>query len=226
MLHMLKRAVLGVSMLLLCEQSFSISMNEEPQTIFAEEEREIEVEPVNEPSLVKDETAAKILPTSAFKTIDWLELMPEDDLDALYNPPSYITGIEDGSFEDPLSDLLQNDITTGIDDRYQQALSSTRIVSAMDGQAIRIPGFIVPMEFDDDQNITQFFLVPFFGACIHVPPPPPNQIIFVNYPKGMKIDDLDDPIWVSGVLETSLVQSELATAAYSIQMQFFEAYSD
>jgi len=114
----------------------------------------------------------------------------------------------------------------GDDDRYQQALSSTRIVSEMDGKAIRIPGFIVPMQFDDEQNITQFFLVPFFGACIHVPPPPPNQIIFVNYPKGLKVDELYDPIWVSGILETSLVQSELATAAYSIQMQWFEVYSD
>lgn len=172
-------------------------------------------------------TAADVkLPKTAFKTIEWTDLMPKDDLDALLNPPSYVNDVEDGSIEDQISNQIQSTIAAASDDRYQQALVSTRVVSEMDGQAIRIPGFIVPLEFDDKQTITQFFLVPFFGACIHMPPPPPNQIVFVDYPKGLKLDALYDPFWISGVVKTSLLENELATAAYSLKMQHFEKYTE
>lgn len=168
----------------------------------------------------------KKLPKAAFKTVEWTDLMPKEDLDALLNPPSYITDIEDGSIEDQISSQIQNALVAANDDRYQQALVSTRVVAEMDGQAIKIPGFIVPIEFDDEQTITQFFLVPFFGACIHVPPPPPNQIIFVDYPEGLKLEALYDPFWVSGVIKTSLIENELATATYSLTMQYFENYTE
>ena len=96
----------------------------------------------------------------------------------------------------------------------------------MNNQAIKIPGFIVPLEFNQDQSVTQFFLVPFFGACIHQPPPPPNQIIFVNYPQGLALNSLYDPFWISGLLRTSLVEHEMAVAAYSLQMTSFEPYTE
>lgn len=186
----------------------------------------VEVASANEQQSVAEKSEQAPPSASAFKTIEWTDLMPKDDLDVLLNPPSYITDIEDGSFEDQISNQISNSLAAASDDRYQQALSSTRIVPEMDGQAIRIPGFIVPLEFDDEQTITQFFLVPFFGACIHVPPPPPNQIIFVNYPKGLKLEALYDPFWVSGIVRTSLVENEVATAAYRIQMQLFEVYTE
>ncbi len=166
------------------------------------------------------------LPPSAFKTIEWTDLLPQSDIDALMNPPSYITEIEDGSIEDQISNQLQNTITDASNDEYQQALVSTRIIPEMHDQPVRIPGFIVPLEFDDDQTITEFFLVPFFGACIHMPPPPPNQIIYVTYPEGFKLDVLYDPFWISGILKTSLITNNLATAAYSMQMQSFEGYTE
>ncbi len=172
---------------------------------------------------IKPETK---LPKSAFKIIEWTDLIPKEDLDALLNPPSYISDIEDGSAEDQISSQIQNTVTEASDDRYQQALVSTSVVSEMNGQAIKIPGFIVPLEFDDGQTITQFFLVPFFGACIHVPPPPPNQIIFVNFPEGFQLEALYDPFWVSGILTTSLIQNELATATYTLRMQYLEDYKE
>lgn len=168
----------------------------------------------------------KILAAPAFKTVEWTDLMPKEDLDALLNPPSYITDVEDGSFEDQISNQIQNTLEAASDDRYQQALVSSQVVPEMDGQPIRIPGFIVPLEFNDDQTVTQFFLVPYFGACIHVPPPPPNQIIFVNYPQGLKQDELYDPFWISGILKTTLINNEMATAAYTMQMQSFEIYTE
>lgn len=173
-----------------------------------------------------DTSAASDKTPDAFKTVEWTDLMPKEDLEALLNPPKSVTEVEDGSFEDQISSQIQNTIAAASDDRYQQALVSTKVVAELDGETIRIPGFVVPLEFNDDQTITQFFLVPYFGACIHVPPPPPNQIIFVNYPKGFKLGALYDPFWISGVVKTSLKENDLATAAYVMDMQKFEPYTD
>jgi uncharacterized protein len=208
--------------LLACEMPDSEVVNEAIDPVLRPEVVEL---PTKQP-LITDKSEQATLSESSFKTIEWTELMPKEDLEILLNPPSYINDIEDGSFEDQISSQVANALAAASDDPYQQALSSTRIVQEMDGQAIRIPGFIVPLEFDDEQTITQFFLVPFFGACIHVPPPPPNQIIFVNYPKGLKVEALYDPFWVSGIVKTSLVENEMATAAYSMEMQSFELYSE
>jgi hypothetical protein len=168
---------------------------------------------------------AAVQPTE-FKTIDWTDLMPESDLEALLNPPEYINDIQDGSAEDQLSSQIRAAVAQAHEDPYQQALVSTRVVEDMNGQAIRLAGFIVPLEFDDDRVITQFFLVPFFGACIHVPPPPPNQIILVNAPDGLTLEALYDPFWVSGVLETTLTENEVATSAYTLTMDSFEPYTE
>ncbi len=228
MLRMLNVILLGIGSLLLlaCGKPVNNNTSETPDTTPAKQEvATTTVEPKND-SQAPLEAVLPTLPASAFKTVEWVDLMPKEDLDALLNPPSYVTDVEDGSFEDQISSQIQNTLAAAGDDRYQQALSSTRIISELEGQAIRIPGFIVPLEFDDEQTITQFFLVPFFGACIHVPPPPPNQIIFVNYPKGLKLHALYDPFWISGILKTTLVENETATAAYSLEMQSYEPYTE
>ena len=67
---------------------------------------------------------------------------------------------------------------------------STKIIEQLNGQLVRIPGFVVPVEFDEE-SITEFFLVPYFGACIHSPPPP-NQIIYVHAPNGLQLNTLYD----------------------------------
>ena len=110
------------------------------------------------------------------------------------------------------------------DDKYQQALQSVNVRGEIDGKAVRVPGFVVPLEFDDNQVITQFFLVPYFGACIHMPPPPPNQIILVNYSTGLELDALYDPIWISGMLKVSLTENSLGRSAYSMDMHMYEPY--
>ncbi len=166
------------------------------------------------------------LPKSAFEIMEWTDLLPKDDLDALNNPPSYIDDIEDGSPEDQISGQIQNAITAASDDRYQQALSSKTVITELDGKAVRIAGFIVPLEFNDQQIVTEFFLVPYFGACIHVPPPPPNQIIFVQAPEGINVEALYDPFWISGILSTSITENDIATSAYSIKMHHYEPYTE
>lgn len=170
--------------------------------------------------------ASEKLNPNDFLEVEWVELIPKEDLDALLNPPDYLADIEDGGADDQIGDKLRSEPTSDSQDRYQQALVSTDIVQDMDGQAIRIPGFIVPLEFSSEQVTTQFFLVPFFGACLHLPPPPPNQIIFINAPEGIKLESLYQPYWVSGMLQASLTENDVAKAAYSMTMQYAEIYSE
>ncbi|MAZ89432.1 MAG: hypothetical protein CL693_17510 [Cellvibrionaceae bacterium] len=163
---------------------------------------------------------------SEFRTIEWTELMPADDLEALLNPPEYLAEVEDGSPEDQISNQIKNTIAAATDDRYQQALTSSNTVTEMDGQVVRIPGFVVPLEFSDEMVITEFFIVPFFGACLHVPPPPPNQIIHVKYEPGFKLDELYVPFWFSGVLKTSFIENDTAASAYSLAVKHIDQYSE
>lgn len=98
------------------------------------------------------------------------------------------------------------------------------MVEELDGELIRIPGFVVPLEFNKEQAATQFFLVPYYGACIHTPPPPPNQIILVNYPQGFSLEYIDEPIWASGQIEVGLQSNEIAESVYTMNMLEYEIY--
>ena len=164
---------------------------------------------------------------ASFETIEWVSLIPEDVLEILLNPPEYISDIEDGSADDTISSQIKNALTAASDDKYQQALVSTEVNADMNGAMVRIPGFVVPLEFNDDQTVTQFFLVPYFGACLHMPPPPPNQIILVNAAgQGIPMPDLYVPFWISGKLETTISANEIAMSAYSLEMMAHEIYDE
>jgi len=90
------------------------------------------------------------------------------------------------------------------------------VVKELNGKTVSIPGFVVPLE-GDDELITEFLLVPYFGACIHVPPPPPNQIVHVIIKDGVPIDSLYDAIVVTGVLSTKGWSGEIAEVGYSMK---------
>ncbi len=160
-----------------------------------------------------------------FKTIEWTDLIPPDVLDILMNPPDYIMEIEDGSIEDQISSQMKSTMSSDADP-YQQALVSTKVKPEMDGAMVRLPGFIVPLEFDDQQVVTQFFLVPYFGACLHMPPPPPNQIVLVDAPQGLQLEAIYTPFWISGEMSTTLSENEVALSAYSMTLLSFEAYEE
>ena len=75
------------------------------------------------------------------------------------------------------------------------------LVDSLDGKPIRMPGYLLPLNFSPDgQN--EFLLVPYLGACIHVPPPPPNQIVFVQTAEPFVVRGLYTPVWVTGQMST------------------------
>ena len=173
-----------------------------------------------------DDTVLSDTDNLVFETIEWPDLMPPEVLAILLNPPEYIAEIEDGSAEDQISSQMRSAVNQSEEDAYQQALVSTDVNENLDGALIRIPGFVVPLEFDEEQTISQFFLVPYFGACLHMPPPPPNQIILVNAPKGIQMSALYDPFWIEGQLSTNFQENDMATSAYAMQLQRIEPYSN
>ena len=104
----------------------------------------------------------------------------------------------------------------GSEQNWVQPDLDAPVVKALDGQSVSLPGFVVPLE-GDSELITEFLLVPYFGACIHVPPPPPNQLVHVTIKGGVPIDSLYDAIVVTGVIKTQTWSSEIAQVGYQMQ---------
>jgi hypothetical protein len=106
----------------------------------------------------------------------------------------------------------------------RQDMPNAPVVKALDGQQIRLPGYIVPLEVSEEGRTTDFLLVPYFGACIHVPPPPSNQIVHVKSEVGVKLDELYQPYWVEGPMQVKPSTSELADAGYQMEAQKIYVY--
>lgn len=109
--------------------------------------------------------------------------------------------------------ILEGDIAFGEQVRFE-----------LNNKKIRIPGFIVPVDFDDTQVVTRFLLVPYFGACIHEPAPPPNQTIYAEFEPGYTLESLWDPFWIEGTLLTTRVEEDLATASYTLRADKIEPF--
>lgn len=88
----------------------------------------------------------------------------------------------------------------------QQAASA--VVEDLNGQTVRMPGYALPLEFDG-MKVKEFLLVPWVGACIHTPPPPSNQIVYIKFDKGFETTSLYAPVWVEGALLTKSLTKEL-----------------
>lgn len=101
--------------------------------------------------------------------------------------------------------------------------NATKLNQKLDGEYVRIPGFIVPLELAVD-GVTEFVLVPYLGACIHVPPPPPNQLVFVRAVSPWPSDDLWSPVWVTGEIRTELMTTDVAETGYALEAEKIEAY--
>jgi hypothetical protein len=85
----------------------------------------------------------------------------------------------------------------------------TAIVGDLNGRLVRIPGYLLPLEIIGTK-VTEFLLVPYIGACIHVPPPPPNQIVYVKIvKKGYHHKGLYDPVWVTGKMSVKSMTRDL-----------------
>ncbi|WP_443083318.1 DUF3299 domain-containing protein [Vibrio sp. VPAP30] len=137
-------------------------------------------------------------------TLEWIDLIPESERNQF------------DSYGMPAIDHSGTSME-------QSMVGSVR--QELNGSKVKIPGFVIPLEGDANM-VTEFLLVPYFGACIHVPPPPPNQIIYVKFPKGAPVQELWDVVYVIGTLKTETVSHELAQTGYVLQGTEIAEYDD
>lgn len=143
--------------------------------------------------------------------IGWEELMPEGEEERLQKmyaaQMATLYSIQEGSAADTAVQI-----------------GSFNTVDTYDGKKIRMPGYTVPFSYDAKAEISEFLLVPYFGACIHAPPPPPNQTIFVRTEDPILLKDLPQAVWIEGTLHAQKQESDLADAAYIIDLTRVEKY--
>jgi len=115
-------------------------------------------------------------------------------------------------------------ISEGSAQDTMEQIGTYNVVDSLNGIKIRLPGYIVPLDFSAKSEHGEFLLVPYFGACLHTPPPPPNQIIFVKANPAAKIPNINEPVWLEGTMKTGKFSSELGNSAYELSLSKLEPY--
>ncbi|MBU1212429.1 MAG: DUF3299 domain-containing protein [Alphaproteobacteria bacterium] len=103
----------------------------------------------------------------------------------------------------------------------QASTAPPELKTELDGQNVKIGGYVVPLDFTATK-ITEFLLVPFVGACIHVPPPPANQIVYVTAKDGFTVKGEFDPVYVTGKMSAKITPTGLAETGYTIEADAVE----
>lgn len=162
------------------------------------------------------------LTASDARILEWDEMMPEGYVESLLeSAASSFSATDTFSFDDTTEEAQQ-----AYDD-LRAKLESAPIVPELNNQLVKIAGFIVPLDFDfDSETFNNFLLVPYFGACIHTPPPPSNQIVHISSKQALNQEWLDYAVWASGRLSTDSIGSEMAFAAYSMTDVSLEEYTE
>jgi uncharacterized protein len=170
--------------------------------------------PLPSPSGAKPVAKPAAAPNPAFREITWDELVPKD-----WDPTKQFKDLNMGmmSDSDPRAIAALK--------RMRETWDNAPTNNAIDGAMVRIPGYIVPLE-DGKTGMTEFLLVPYFGACIHTPPPPSNQIIYVKPQPAPKGFHSMDTVWVSGKLQTLRSDTMMGASSYRMDAQRVEAYVD
>jgi hypothetical protein len=159
-------------------------------------------------------------------TVDWPDLVPDEGEGVTVQFDADTAAREGAPTPQEFPDISAEDFKLAlldIGDMRAMQLQGSAIRTDLDGRRIRIAGYVTPVGFDD-AKVTDFLLVPFLGACIHVPPPPANQIVFVGGVSGLLVEDMYEPIWVTGTLRATPVATVLADVGYRLENATVEPY--
>jgi hypothetical protein len=153
------------------------------------------------------------------RELKWAELMPPMEAVKPAKPKTFFSGATPSNDDDgPPPPPLQEGEWMSMKRRQPGADQPPRVVAELNGKRVRIGGYVVPLDFEST-TVKDFLLVPFVGACIHVPPPPANQIVYVKSDKGFEIGATFDPVTVTGTMKTETAFTGLADAGYSIDAE-------
>ena len=154
----------------------------------------------------------KILP--AITQIDWEDLIPDE-----WRPdPKLVDKYNSGEIGDDDPRIM------ALKDRLRELEKRAPVNEKLDGKIIKMPGFVVPVE-TDGKIVHEFLLVPYHGACVHVPPPPANQTVYIktNHESAGKFEYFDT-VWVTGLLTVKNTKSIVAESGYTIMATKVELY--
>jgi hypothetical protein len=162
---------------------------------------------------VKADASVQTAPAlDSYKEIKWVDLLPKN-----WNPAKFMPARPLGFASD-------------LDPEVQVAFAEMRLafdnaptVAAMDGASVKLPGYLVPLE-EVRGEMKEFLLVPYFGACIHTPPPPANQIVFVRLKAPVRGFHAMDTVWVAGRLAATRQSSDMGVSGYEIDAVSVDRY--
>ncbi|MFW6413131.1 MAG: DUF3299 domain-containing protein [Oceanicaulis sp.] len=147
--------------------------------------------------------------TPVYLDLAWADLLPEGEAERI-------------------AELQQMQaVQTGFDHFGTEAMPQIQtfnVVEELDGRRVRIGGYVLPFDFTGSREINRFLLVPYVGACIHVPPPPPNQLVYVTTEEPIVVDGLWDPVFAEGIMRTTRNDNELGDTAYTLELIELKPY--
>ena len=144
--------------------------------------------------------------------------MPDDEVLAL----QWEDLLPSGSSGSGLWGMVGHDSFTPTDLELDWA-SQDATRSDYNGKLVQLSGFILPLEYDGS-DVDIFLLVPYIGACIHVPPPPPNQLVLVTANQPYEFQGLFDPVTVTGMFGANTRSNELAIVGYALSADSIQPY--
>ena len=150
-----------------------------------------------------------------FTELRWDDLVPKG-WDAM-------KGLRDKGISNPAALIDGDPKTEALMATLREAWDNAPIEPSLNGSRIKLPGYLVPLE-EGPAGLTEFLLVPYFGACIHTPPPPANQIVWVLSAKPAPGLRSMDTVWVSGTLRTTRGSSAMGSTGYRLDASLVERY--
>lgn len=145
------------------------------------------------------------------RTLRWEEMIPVDA--APLSAPTVLHDLNQ------LADILSESGPAAA-----QQHPNAPVVAELNGIHMKLPGYIVPLTIDENNRITEFLLVPYFGACIHVPPPPSNQMVYVTSEGGVAMGDMWQPYWIEGKLSVQSFSSDMGDTGYQATAESIYPY--
>ena len=179
----------------------------------------------------------------AVETLSWEDLAPpwdetqnpltqlsseqQDDVFTIFYGPHYrdpsekMNALEQKAYDDlAASGVDPAALLAKIEKLSEEAdIRNRTLVSELDGHVIKLPGYVLPLDFEGTL-VRSFLLVPYVGACIHVPPPPPNQIVHVQLKQGFESKELFAPVWVTGRISAGMDKTSLTLVDGSTDVNF------
>lgn len=218
MKYLIKTTPLLVSLVLLsaCDRPAENTTTEAAKTV---EETQV----IKEPALGTDVSDVvkrpEVLDGEAAQAKDYQELKWDDLLPEGYQPEKILARYQEEIDNAAEGSKEERELYAKVMGEFNNAGTN----DSLSGKKVRIPGYVAPLDTNGDM-VNDFLLVPYYGSCIHTPPPPAHQTVMVSPQKGVPLNSIYKPVWVVGELIVDQIDTDLATAGYQIKNASVEFY--